>query len=194
MPPEDSRNQSDPARRPVVVLISGIQGTGKTTLARAVAQQIQACVFSRDPFMRALLDNGMPIGGLPESGIPTVPVLGHAMLTVILEQRLQLGASVVLECIMSADIIRTWNELGQAHDAHCITVECICSDRRLHRERVENRYRAGESEITWDIAGRAPDGYRVIPDADYVADAVLPTATHAAAIAAIVRQATGEAR
>lgn len=163
-----------------VVLISGVQGTGKTTLARAVAHGSGACVVSRDPIMQSLLAHGIPLRGQP--GISPVPMIGHALQTVILKQQLTLGASIVLECIMTEDIVATWRSLCLEHTAHLVTVECICSDRDLHRDRVENRYLAGESQITWEIAGRAPRDYRTIPDADYVADAVTSVDTHVSAI------------
>lgn len=166
------------------MLISGMQGTGKTTLARAVARRLGACVVSRDPIMQALMAHGIPLRG--QSGISPVPALGHALQTVILEQQLALGGSIVLECIMTSEIVATWRSLGREHTATLVTVECICSDRDLHRERVENRYLAGESQITWEIAGRAPRDYRTIPDADYLADAVNPVDAHVAAVLALL--------
>jgi hypothetical protein len=41
-----------------VVSISGVQATGKTTLARALGAALGAVVFSRDPRMRVLVRDG----------------------------------------------------------------------------------------------------------------------------------------
>lgn len=109
-----------------------------------------------------------------------------AMQTVMFEQQLIAGTSVVLECIMTSEIIQVWEKTCGEYDARVVTVECICSDRGLHRQRVEDRYRAGESQITWQIAGRAPRSYRTIPEADYVADAVAPVEVHVSAIAKLL--------
>lgn len=176
------------ARSSTVLLLSGIQGTGKTTLARAVAARLGICVFSRDPFMQSLMNHGIPLHGLPDHGIAPIPTLGYAIQTVILEQQLMLGSSVVLECVMSPEIQRTWATICRTHIATLLTVECICSDRALHRERVERRYHAGESPITWEFASRAPASYRTNPDADYLADAVKPVETNVNGIANLLEE------
>lgn len=170
------------------MLVSGIQDTGKTTLARAIAAHLGISVFSRDPFMQRLMDDGFPLPGLPDQGIASVPALGYAIQTVILEQQLMLGSSVVLECIMSPDIQLTWTSICREQNATLLTVESICSDRTLHRERVERRHRAGASRITWEIAGQWPASYRTNPSADYVADAVEPVETHVNNIADLLKE------
>lgn len=172
----------------IVVLVSGIQGTGKTTLARAVGSRLGIGVFSRDPLMQRLMSHGIPLQGLPDHGVSPIPMLGHAIQTVILEQQLLIGLSAVLECVMPLDIRQNWAAICDAHDATLLTVECICSDRALHRDRVERRHRAGESQVTWEYASRAPTGYRTVPDADYVADAVKPVESNVDDIARLLHR------
>lgn len=165
-----------------VILVSGLQGTGKTTLARALAKRLDICVFSRDPFMQSLMRHGVPLNGIPEHGIPSIPALGYAIQTVILEQQLILGSSVVLECVMSPEIQQSWAALCHEHDARLLTVECMCSDRVVHRERIERRHRAGESSVTWEWVKATPASYRTNPHADCVADALHSVESNVAAI------------
>ncbi len=172
-----------------VILVSGLQGTGKSTLARVLGERLGICVFSRDPFMKSLMQHGVPLDGVPERGVPSIPSLGYAIQTVILEQQLMLGSSVILECVMSAEIQQTWAAICQDHEARLLTVECMCSDRALHRDRIERRHRAGESPVTWEWVSRAPESYRTNPNAEYLADAVQPVAANVAEIVGILGRA-----
>jgi hypothetical protein len=132
--------------------------------------------------MQTLLTRHLPLDGLPAYSVPSVPGLGFALQTAILTQQLRLGTPVVIECVMTTAIVEQWTALCQEHGADLVTVECICSDRTIHRDRVERRHRAGDSPITWPMIEPAPASYRFLPDADYVADAVQPVPTHVAAV------------
>lgn len=67
-----------------VVSITGLQGTGKTTLARALGSQMNAVVFSRDPLMDVLQDGGVPFEAVPDRGLRGYPELGYDLLTALL--------------------------------------------------------------------------------------------------------------
>lgn len=43
----------------VLIIMGGLSGTGKTTLADAVARELGAAVFSHDPVESAILDAGI---------------------------------------------------------------------------------------------------------------------------------------
>lgn len=173
-------------RCPTVILVSGLQGTGKTTLARALAARLDMSVFSRDPFMKSLMQHGVPLNGMPERGISSISKLGYAMLTVILEQQLIRGSSVVLECVMSPEIQGTWAAIGRDHGARLLCVECFCSDRAAHRDRIERRHQAGESPMTWEWVSGAPESYWTNSNAHYLADAVKSVDTNVATVVGIL--------
>jgi len=139
--------------------------------------------------MQTLLARNIPLDGLPRNEIPSVPDLGFALQTAILTQQLGLGSPVVLECVMRKIVVQQWISLCQEAGAKLVTVECICSDRSIHRDRVERRHRAGLSWVTWQTIEPAPRSYRSIPNADYVADAVEPVNSHLAAIVALLDMA-----
>jgi hypothetical protein len=75
----------------LVASISGVQCTGKTTLARALARRIDAVLVSRDPLMAVLLESGLPVDGLKHPPVTPVPQLGYELQSAVLRQ--QLGAA-----------------------------------------------------------------------------------------------------
>jgi predicted kinase len=93
------------------VSISGVQGTGKTTLARALGSALEAVVFSRDPLMRVLAAGGIPVDADAQGqanarakGVKGVGHLGYELQSALLRQQLEMGHSVVLECTSYEEI------------------------------------------------------------------------------------------
>ena len=77
----------------LVVSISGVQGTGKTTLARALAARLEAAFVPRDPLMAVLLQGGLPSAGLAERRIEGVGPLGYQLQTAMMRDQLTVGRS-----------------------------------------------------------------------------------------------------
>ena len=80
----------DPSARPVAVLVAGVPGAGKSTLAEGLARQLRAAVFSMDwqlgaltPFRVVTQENQTP--------------LAEMMVVSALARQLQLGLDVVLD-------------------------------------------------------------------------------------------------
>jgi predicted kinase len=51
------------------VSVSGLQGTGETTLARALGASLDAVVLSRDPLMDVLQAGGVPMEADSDLGL-----------------------------------------------------------------------------------------------------------------------------
>ena len=169
--------------------MSGVPCTGKTTLARAIGEQLDAVVFSRDPLMRVLATDKIPLQSKPRKGIKGVGVLGYELQGALLDEQLGMRRSVVLECVASVEIRAGWAEIADAHDAAFWIIDTICSDEELHRRRFEDRgpVRLRDWELTWDTIAQSRAAFVVHADAAFVADAVDPVDVNASAVAKLVR-------
>lgn len=162
----------------IVVSVSGVQGTGKTTLAKALATRLHAAFVPRDPLMTVLLEAGLPSAGLQEPRIEGVGPLGYQLQTAIMRDQLTVGRSVVLECVAPVWVRdRWWRPAALDLGAGFSTVECVCSDLQVHRRRVQHRAGSGHEahpQPTWDEVERTMQWYERHPTAVFVADSMRP--------------------
>jgi predicted kinase len=167
----------------VVIVVSGPQATGKTTLAMALGTAMSVPVFSRDPLMAALLPPRAPRAARRLAS-PWVPAAGLRLQTALLARQLELGQSAILECVAPPAARQQWRQMCAA-DCRFLSVECTCSDTGEHRARVERRRADGRSRLGWDYVTATIGRYQPDPDTDFVADAMRPIPDLVAAIRAI---------
>ncbi|MGE2723328.1 AAA family ATPase [Mycolicibacterium pulveris] len=154
-----------------LVTVGGGPGTGKTTLSRALAEQIGAQVISTDDVRRELQAAGVIAGGAGEAGAGLYCAQNVAAVYDAVLQRarecLRGGTSVILDA--------TWRDARQrararslAAEAHAPLVELCCSlPLPDAAARIENRG-ATTSDATPEIAARLarsvddwPDAHRI---------------------------------
>ena len=129
----------------MLVVVGGLPGVGKTTVARALAGRLGAAHLRIDAFEVALLQQGLvadPAG---------VGSHGYALALAAADTCLGAGTGVVVDAVFPvAAARRPFRELGVRHDAPVHWLRLICSDPAEHRRRVEQR--------TADLPGHvAPD-------------------------------------
>ena len=116
----------------MLVVFGGLPGTGKTTLAGRVAEELSASNLRIDAIEAALMDAGVAID-----------VIGHAAYLVanaIAETSLLAGADVVVDAVNPVEgDRRAWREIAARTDARLRFVELTCGDEREHRRRIEQR-------------------------------------------------------
>lgn len=164
----------------MLLVLSGLPGTGKTTLSRPLAARLGAALVRVDAIETALLRTGTTT---PEGLGPAGYVVAHEVAAACLA----VGTPVVVDAVNPAPQARAgWVGLAERAGVRLVVVEVHLPDEAEHRRRVEARRPdlEGQRVPTWDeVAARdyvlwdeARDGRRLRvdgTDADAAVDAVL---------------------
>jgi predicted kinase len=117
----------------LLVVFAGLPGTGKSTLARAIAQRLGATWLRVDVAEAAMLKAGLSRSF--ETGLAAYIVARD-----IAADHLRLGQPVVVDAVNSVGPARAmWRDLRAECGASLFFVEAICSNGAEHRRRVETR-------------------------------------------------------
>ena len=136
----------------MLIVFGGLPGAGKTTVARALAQRLEAVHVRIDTIEQALLSSGAIKGDIGPAGY----AVGYA----IAEDNLRIGRTVVADSVNPVQASRDgWLDVARRADVRAVEVEVICSDAREHRRRVETR--------TTDIAGLRLPTWQAVVDRHY---------------------------
>jgi len=132
----------------MLIIFSGLSGSGKTTIARELALQIGAVYLRIDSIEQALRESSAAIQPLNDAGYR----VGYA----IAEDNLRLGRSVIADSVNPIRLTReAWREVAKRSQVGALEIEVMCSDPSVHRRRVEGRVA--------DISGlQLPDWEQVI--------------------------------
>ena len=119
-------------QRPVLIVFSGFPGTGKSTIARKLAERIAAVWLRIDTIEQAIRDSGAVAGQLDDAG--------YRAAYGVAADNLRLGLSVVADCVNDCMLARdAWKDVGLRAGARIVEIESICTDSAEHRRRVEGR-------------------------------------------------------
>ncbi len=119
----------------VLFILSGLSGTGKSTLGKLLAKEYNAVYLRIDTIEQ----------GLRDLCHCDVQGEGYRLAYRIAADNLKLRHSVVADSCNPIELTRNeWEEVARNSGTGFINIEIICSDEAEHRQRVETR----ESDIT----------------------------------------------
>lgn len=129
----------------MLIVMSGLPGVGKSSIAQELGRLLPAPVLSVDPveaaMWRAGIDRGQPTG-----------LAAYVVVEALASDVLALGQTAIVDAVNDAREAREqWSGLAHRQGAALRHIEVICSDRALHRRRLEGRQRDidGFAEPTW---------------------------------------------
>lgn len=135
----------------MLIILSGLPGVGKTTIARSLARQMAAVHLRIDTIEHAIRASGVA-GEMADAGYRVAWALAR--------DHLDQGLTVVGDSVNPWPSTReAWRLVAQGAGVASLDVEVICSDLAAHRRRVETR--------TSDIAGFAPPTWEEVVARDY---------------------------
>jgi predicted kinase len=126
------------AQEPQLIVFAGMRGTGKTSLARAVARELGAVYLDKDTIKDCAIAQAERLK--LEQGAELAGPLSYELLVDIARDNLSLGLSVVLDSPAGYQAFREKVKgLARSARVELRLIECICTDERLLRRRVEGR-------------------------------------------------------
>ncbi len=150
-----------------LIVMTGLPGTGKSSIAEAVGRALGTPVFAKDWLEAALRRTGL--AQVAETA-HLLSSAGYELLSTLAERQLRLGQSAILDSVASTESIRTiWRTLATRYGAGWYVVECA-----LSRERGIPDW----PELDWSDVERVQGFYAPWQEERLILDASCPMTTN----------------
>ncbi len=115
-----------------LIVLSGLPGVGKSSVARELAACLPAVWLRVDSIEQAIRSSGVVPGSIEDAG--------YRAAMAVASDNLAIGLSVVADCVNPWMEPRdAWRDLGVVSRAMVIEMELVCRNEAEHRRRIEDR-------------------------------------------------------
>ncbi|EGF1762267.1 AAA family ATPase [Escherichia coli] len=116
----------------MLIIFSGLPGTGKSTIAQALAKKLNAVYLRIDTIEQAIRE--------AENEEREMGPQGYFVAYSLARENLKMGATVIADSVNPLAITRdAYRDVALSAGSYYLEVEVICSDQVQHREQVEQR-------------------------------------------------------
>ncbi len=184
-----ARELAEADARPRLFIVGGLPGSGKSTVAAALAERTGADYLNSDVVRKGLA------GVRPETVMAatfgegiysrSMTVLTYGEMFVHAERSIRAGSSVVLDATFSRE---TWRRkargLARRTGASAVVVECHCPAGVARSRLLDRKERGGISDAGWEVYKKMRGRYEPPPHGTVRVDTTRSTEEGLAAIAA----------
>lgn len=161
----------------MLIVMAGLPGSGKSSVAEALGRRLATPVVSVDPIEAAMWRAGVardqPTG-----------LAAYAVAEAVACGVLALGQTVIADAVNAVEAAREqWRSLADRHGVPVAFIEVVCSDPVVHRQRLEGRSRGIEGflEPTWEAVERLREEFAPWTDDRLVLDTANDLSSNVAA-------------
>jgi predicted kinase len=121
-----------PANVTRLIVFAGLPGSGKSSIARGLAGQLEAVWLRIDSIEQAIRESAIAPGSVEDAG--------YRAAYAVAEDNLRLGRDVIGDSVNDWMLTRNaWRDVGLRTGAQVVEVEILCTDLDEHRRRIETR-------------------------------------------------------
>lgn len=116
----------------MIIIFGGLPGSGKTIIAKLLAEKLKGVYIRIDTIEQALIRDGMAEKDMKARGCE----VGYALAA----ENLQLNLTVVADSVNPLSTTReAWRSIGLKSMTQVLEVEIVCSNQDEHRNRIKSR-------------------------------------------------------